>query len=105
MNEDERGVVGGMISIRNRSTRRKSAPVTFCPPQIPYDPHLGMSPGRRDGKPANRLSYDAFLLNDIDSLRLHGRGINKQQGRNVQVTQKQDKRQHQCLECDSNLRP
>jgi hypothetical protein len=37
MIDDECGVVGGMrIGRGNRSTRRKSAPVPHCPPQIPH---------------------------------------------------------------------
>jgi hypothetical protein len=32
------GAIGGMkIGRGNRSTRRKPAPVPFCPPQIPLD--------------------------------------------------------------------
>jgi hypothetical protein len=34
---NEYGAVGGIIGRGNRSTRRKSAPVPFCPPQIPHD--------------------------------------------------------------------
>jgi hypothetical protein len=38
MINDECGAVGGMrIGRRNRSTRRKPAPVSLCPPQIPHD--------------------------------------------------------------------
>jgi hypothetical protein len=29
------GEIGGMIGRRNRSTRRKPAPMPFCPPQTP----------------------------------------------------------------------
>jgi hypothetical protein len=36
MDDDECGAVGGMIGRGNRSTRRKFAPVTLCPPQIPH---------------------------------------------------------------------
>jgi hypothetical protein len=36
--DDECGAVGGMrIGRGSRSTRRKPAPVPFCPPQIPHD--------------------------------------------------------------------
>jgi hypothetical protein len=36
--DDEYGAVSGMIIGRgNRSTRRKPAPVSLCPPQIPLD--------------------------------------------------------------------
>jgi hypothetical protein len=36
--DDESGAVGGMrIRRGNRSTRRKTAPVPLCPPQIPHD--------------------------------------------------------------------
>jgi hypothetical protein len=38
IDDDECGAVGGMrIGKGNRSTRRKLAPVPFCPPQIPHD--------------------------------------------------------------------
>jgi hypothetical protein len=38
MIDDDYGAVGGMrIGKGNRSTRRKPAPVPFCPPQIPHD--------------------------------------------------------------------
>jgi hypothetical protein len=58
MIDDECEAVGGMrIGRVNRSTRRKPAPVTLCPPQNPHD--LGANPGSRAGKPVtNRLSYD-----------------------------------------------
>jgi hypothetical protein len=48
------GEFGGMkIDRGNRSTRRKPAPASLCPP-------AGSYPGRRGGKPAtNRLSYGA----------------------------------------------
>jgi hypothetical protein len=46
--DDERGAVAGMrIGRGNRSTRRKPAPLPYCPPQIPRD--LGSNPGRRGG--------------------------------------------------------
>jgi hypothetical protein len=36
--DDGCGAIGGMrIGRRNRSTRRKPAPVPLCPPQIPHD--------------------------------------------------------------------
>jgi hypothetical protein len=42
----------------NRSTRRKLAPVSFWPPQIPRLTCPGLEPGRRGGKPeTNRQSY------------------------------------------------
>jgi hypothetical protein len=37
INDDECGTIRGMIGRVNRSTRRKPAPVPFCPSQIPYD--------------------------------------------------------------------
>jgi hypothetical protein len=38
IDEDDCGAIGGMkIGRGNRSTRRKPAPSTFCPPQIPLD--------------------------------------------------------------------
>jgi hypothetical protein len=42
--DDECGTVGGKrIGRGNRSTWRKPAPVSLCPPQIPND--LGSNPG------------------------------------------------------------
>jgi hypothetical protein len=38
IDDDECGAVGGMrIGRGNRSTRKKPAPVSLCPPQIPHD--------------------------------------------------------------------
>jgi hypothetical protein len=38
IDDDDYGAVGGMrIGRGNGSTRRKPAPVPFCPPQIPHD--------------------------------------------------------------------
>jgi hypothetical protein len=56
------GTVGGMIiDRRNRSTRRKPAPVPLCPPQIPQE--LGSNMGHLGGKPAtNHLTYDTALF-------------------------------------------
>jgi hypothetical protein len=34
---DECGAVGGMLGRGNRSTRRKTSPVSLCPPQVPRD--------------------------------------------------------------------
>jgi hypothetical protein len=51
------GEICAMTGKRNRSTRRKPAPVLFCPPQTPYAART-LTPGRCSGKPAtNRLSY------------------------------------------------
>jgi hypothetical protein len=48
------GEIGGMIGRRNRSTRRKPAPVPVCPPQTPHAARTRS----RGGNPApNRLSY------------------------------------------------
>jgi hypothetical protein len=45
--------VGGMkIGRGNPSTRRKPAPASLCPPQIPHDQTRARTPGRRGG---NRL--------------------------------------------------
>jgi hypothetical protein len=54
------GAVGGMqIGSGNRSARRKPAPLSLCPPQIP---HLGSKADRRGEKPAtDRLSYGTAL--------------------------------------------
>jgi hypothetical protein len=37
VDDDECGAVGGMIGRGNRITRRKPAPLSLCPPQIPHD--------------------------------------------------------------------
>jgi hypothetical protein len=37
MVNDECGSVAEMLGKGNRSTRRKSAPLPLCPPQIPHD--------------------------------------------------------------------
>jgi hypothetical protein len=60
------GAVGGTRIGRGiRSTRRKSAPMPLCPPQIPHD--LGSNPGRSSGKPAtNRLSYGGSYYSLFD---------------------------------------
>jgi hypothetical protein len=52
------GEISGMIIGRgNRSTRRKPAPLSLCPPQIP-NACPDANPGRCGGKTAiNRLSY------------------------------------------------
>jgi hypothetical protein len=34
------GEIGGMIGRGNRSTRKKTAPVLLCPPQIPHAARL-----------------------------------------------------------------
>jgi hypothetical protein len=61
INDDDYGAIAGMkIGRGNRSTRRKPAPASLCPPQIPHDQIWARNPGRRGGKPAtNRLSYGA----------------------------------------------
>jgi hypothetical protein len=60
----ENGEFGGMkIGRGNRSTRKKPAPASLCPPQIPLDYTWGRTRGRGGGKPAtNLLSYSAALL-------------------------------------------
>jgi hypothetical protein len=58
----EDGEIGEMMIVRgNRSTRRKPAPVSLCPPQ---NSHAcpDANPGCRGGKPAtNRLSYGTAI--------------------------------------------
>jgi hypothetical protein len=53
------GEIGGMMTgRRNRSTRRKPAPVSLCPPQTP-DACPDANSGRHCGKPGtNRLGCD-----------------------------------------------
>jgi hypothetical protein len=53
--EEESGVVGGMSGRRNRSARRKPAPVLLCTPQIPLD--LGSNLDRRGGKLATNRKW------------------------------------------------
>jgi hypothetical protein len=54
---DDGEICGIMIGRRNRSTRRKPAPVLLCPTQTPHA-FPDANPGRRRGKPAtNLLSY------------------------------------------------
>jgi hypothetical protein len=56
---------GMMIGRRNRSTRRKPAPVPLCPPQTPHA-CPDANPDRRGGKPeTNRLSYGKTLSSHI----------------------------------------
>jgi hypothetical protein len=61
---NEYGAVGEMrIDWENRSTLRKPAPVTLCPPKIPQD--LGLNPSRRGAKPVNNLmSYNTAHINN-----------------------------------------
>jgi hypothetical protein len=47
------GETGGMISRRNRSTRRKPAPVPLCPPQTP---HAARTPTRAAAVGSQRLT-------------------------------------------------
>jgi hypothetical protein len=54
---DDGGTGGMMIGRGNRSTRRKPATVSLCPPQTPHA-CPDANPGRRGGKPVtNRLIY------------------------------------------------
>jgi hypothetical protein len=66
----EDGEFGGMIiGRRNRSIRRKPAPVPICPSQIPHD-LTGREPGPPGGKPAsNSFSYGtASPLSKLDTI-------------------------------------
>jgi hypothetical protein len=55
--EYDDGEIGVMIGRGNRSTRRKPAQMTLCPPQIPHA-CPDSNPGRRGRNPAsNRLNY------------------------------------------------
>jgi hypothetical protein len=52
------GEIGGMMIDRgNRSTRRKPAPVSLCPPQTPH-----ASPGREPGPPPWEISNKPLEL-------------------------------------------
>jgi hypothetical protein len=59
MNDEEREVVGGMITGRgNRSNRRKHAAVTLYPPQIPHNLVRARTRAAAVGSQStNRLSY------------------------------------------------
>jgi hypothetical protein len=66
---DKCGAVGGMGGRGNLSTRRKTAPVSLCPPQIPHNQRVSNS-DRRGGKPAtNHLSYGTAWM-DLTLLKL-----------------------------------
>jgi hypothetical protein len=49
----------------NRSTRRKSAPVSLRPPQILHDFILSSNPARRFGKPATKNLISGTALWDL----------------------------------------
>jgi hypothetical protein len=74
IDEGDCGAIGGIkIGRGNWSTRRKPAPASLRPPQIPHDQTRARTPGHRGGKPAtNRLSYGAayndFVLPILDNL-------------------------------------
>jgi hypothetical protein len=51
----DNGEIGGMIGKGNRSTRRKSAPVPLCPPQIP---HAARTRTRTAGVGSQRLTAE-----------------------------------------------
>jgi hypothetical protein len=51
------GEFGGMKSDRgNRSSQRKPAPASLCPPQISLDPDPGSNPGHCGGIPGMVLT-------------------------------------------------
>jgi hypothetical protein len=60
--DNECGIVSGTrIGRGNRSVRRKSCPVTFCPPQLSHN--MISNPGRHGGKRAtSHLSYGTAML-------------------------------------------
>jgi hypothetical protein len=62
--DDECGAVGGVSGRRNGSTRRKRAPLSLCPPQIPHD--LGSNPGHCGEEPAtNQFSHGTASMWDL----------------------------------------
>jgi hypothetical protein len=77
---EECGVVSGLVSRRNQITQRKPAHCATLCTKNPTLPQLGLNPGRRGGKPAtNRLSYGRtiyrvllLLLLKIIIKKLHG---------------------------------
>jgi hypothetical protein len=67
------GEIGGMIGRGNRSTRRKPASVSLCPPQIPHADRTRTWAAAVGSQRTNRLSYGSafpsimqqlFMLND-----------------------------------------
>jgi hypothetical protein len=63
MIHERRAVSRMRISRRNRSTRRKPAPLPVCPPQILHDLTWAQTRAACGGKPAtNRLSYNTALI-------------------------------------------
>jgi hypothetical protein len=74
INYDECEAVGGMrIGRENRSTRRKPAPVSLCPPQIPHD--LTRAPTRAAEVGSRRLTARpvATLLQATIQIQLHSK--------------------------------
>jgi hypothetical protein len=67
MDDDECGVVGGMLGKGNGSTQTKLAPVLLCPPQIPHDLTGAPISGPLWLLVANCLSYGT-TREPIDSL-------------------------------------
>jgi hypothetical protein len=55
LDDGDCGAIGGMkIGRGNRSTRRKTAPVPLCPPQIPHE--LTRAPTRAAAMGSQRLT-------------------------------------------------
>jgi hypothetical protein len=65
IDDDDDCAANGKIKIgrRNRSSRRKPAPLPLCPPQILYD----LTRARTLGTATNRLSYGTAVKRSTDS--------------------------------------
>jgi hypothetical protein len=70
---DEYGAIGGLrIGRGNRSTRRRTAPVSLCPPQIPHNPihkilldHFANQANPVHSQTVIHLRYILILSSDI----------------------------------------
>jgi hypothetical protein len=60
MDDYKSGAIGGMIGRRNRSSRRKPAPVPLCSPQISHDPTRARTPAAAMG--SRRLTVRRFIV-------------------------------------------
>jgi hypothetical protein len=63
MDDDECGAVGGMIGRRNRSSRRKPAPMPLWSAINPALLDLGSNPGSSGGKQETYVFHSGLTLN------------------------------------------
>jgi hypothetical protein len=59
LDDGECGTLGGMLGGRNRSTRRKPAPLPLCPPQVKHEMTWTRTPAAAVG---NRPWHDIYNL-------------------------------------------